>query len=62
MESDFEVGRTIADEIIPYSLEYYLGINPEHDDDECDDEDCDEDHDHDDDDEDDDNHKKVNSL
>lgn len=44
MENDFEVGRTIQDEVVPYSLEYFLGINPENEDDECDDEDCDEDH------------------
>ena len=44
MENDFEVGRTIQDEVIPYSLEYFLGINPEAEDDECDDEDCDDDH------------------
>ena len=29
MEDDFEVGRTIIDELVPFSLEYYLGINPE---------------------------------
>ena len=29
LEDDFEVGRTLADEVIPFSLEYFLGINPE---------------------------------
>ena len=29
MEKDFELGRTLMDEVIPYCLEYYLGINPD---------------------------------
>ena len=32
MEDDYETGRTIVDEVIPFSLEYYLGINPENED------------------------------
>lgn len=31
LESDFELGGILVDEVLPYSLEYYLGI--EHDDD-----------------------------
>lgn len=29
LEDDFEIGRTLADDVIPFSLEYFLGINPE---------------------------------
>jgi nucleosome assembly protein 1-like 1 len=47
MEEEYEISRTIVDELIPYSLEYYLGINPENDDYE-DEEDCDDDEDGDD--------------
>ena len=43
MEADYEIGRTFADELIPYSLEYFLGINPENDDEDFDDVDEDED-------------------
>lgn len=32
LDDDFEIGGIIVDEIIPYSLEYYLGV--EHEDDE----------------------------
>ena len=34
MEKDFDIAGTIIDEIIPYSLEYYLGvkINDDYDD------------------------------
>jgi hypothetical protein len=62
METDYEIGRNFTDELIPYSLEYYLGINPENDD-EFDDvdeeEDDDKDKDEDDDSEDDKKKKKV---
>lgn len=37
MEDDYEVGRTIVDEVIPFSLEYFLGINPENEDEDFDD-------------------------
>lgn len=30
-ESDFELGRSLAEELIPYSLEYFLGVQPEED-------------------------------
>lgn len=26
MDIDYDIARTIIDEIIPYSLEYYLGV------------------------------------
>jgi nucleosome assembly protein 1-like 1 len=34
MDTDFDIARMIIDEIIPYSLEYYLGvkINDDYDD------------------------------
>jgi len=32
LENDFEVGGVLVDEILPYSLEYYLGIEHEGDD------------------------------
>lgn len=37
MEDDYETGRTILDEVIPFSLEYFLGINPENEDEDYDD-------------------------
>lgn len=58
MEIDYEVGRTFTDELIPFSLEYYLGINPEEED-EFDDEDDDKGDDDEDEDSDDDKKKKV---
>lgn len=52
IDDDFEIGKTIAEEVIPYSLEYFLGINPDDDDfedvdEEEDDDDEDEDEDED---------------
>ncbi|CAD8086586.1 unnamed protein product [Paramecium sonneborni] len=47
IDEDYEIGKTIAEEVIPYSLEYFLGINP----DDEDFEDVDEDEDDEDDDE-----------
>lgn len=61
MENDFEIGKTIQEEVVPYSLEYFLGINPEHEDDGLGEEDEDEDQD-DDEDEDDGDDKKVISI
>lgn len=53
IDKDYEIGKTIAEECIPFSLEYYLGINPEEDDyEDCDEED-DEENDDDDEEEDD---------
>ena len=40
LETDFELGGAIIDECVPYSLEYYLGVKAEgEDDDDEDDED-----------------------
>lgn len=39
LEEDFEIGGVIVDEVLPYSLEYYLGIQHEGDEDFGDDED-----------------------
>lgn len=33
LEQDFEIGGVIVDEVLPYSLEYYLGIEHEGDED-----------------------------
>ena len=33
LEEDFEIGGVIVDEVLPYSLEYYLGIDHEGDED-----------------------------
>lgn len=33
LEQDFEIGGVIVDEVLPYSLEYYLGVEHEGDDD-----------------------------
>lgn len=52
LEDDFEIGRTLADDVIPFSLEYFLGINPEESDFEDVDEEDDEKGDDDDDDDD----------
>lgn len=62
IDEDYEIGKTIAEEVIPYSLEYYLGINPEGEDyeDLDDDEDDDDEDDEDGDDDDDDKKKKSN--
>lgn len=40
LDNDFEIGGMLVDEVLPYSLEYYLGI--EHEGDEDGDEDFDE--------------------
>jgi len=32
LENDFEIGGVLVDEVLPYSLEYYLGIEHEGDD------------------------------
>lgn len=39
MDIDFELGGSIIDECVPYSLEYYLGVKAEGEDDDEDDED-----------------------
>ncbi|CAK81442.1 unnamed protein product (macronuclear) [Paramecium tetraurelia] len=52
IDEDYEIGKTIAEEVIPYSLEYFLGINP--DDEDYEDVDEDEDDEDDEDEEDDD--------
>lgn len=39
LDDDFEVGGVIVDELLPFSLQYYLGI--EHDDDDVDEDDLD---------------------
>ena len=33
LEQDFEIGGVIVDEVLPYSLEYFLGIEHEGDED-----------------------------
>lgn len=63
IDEDYEVGKTIAEEVIPYSLEYYMGINPEGEDyEDLDDDEDDDDEDDEDGDDDDDDKKKKSVL
>lgn len=62
IDDDFEIGKTIAEEVIPYSLEYFLGINPDDDDFEDVDEEEDDDEDDEDEDEDSGDDKKKKSV
>ena len=49
IEQDYEIAGVIVDEVLPYSLEYYLGIEHEGDDEMAGEDDEDEDEDQDDD-------------
>ena len=62
IDDDFEIGKTIAEEVIPYSLEYFLGINPDDDDFEDVDEEEDDDDEDEDEDEDSGDDKKKKSV
>jgi len=45
MEQDFEIGGIIVDECVPYSLEYYLGVKAEGEDEDFEEDDEDDDDD-----------------